>query len=67
MSTKAKETPEETPKETPVVVDDTAKAQPPAVPAPTFTDKDGIERVSVISDDGSWTPAPSTVSYPKAN
>ena len=50
-----------------VVVDDTAKAQPPAPEVSTYTDKDGIERINVISDDKSWTPAPTTVTYPKGN
>ena len=48
------------------VVDDTALAQPAVPVAPTYTDKDGIERVSVISEDPNWKPAPTTVTYPKA-
>ena len=64
----AKSTPkDETPAENEQVVDDTAKAQPPAPEVPTYTDKDGIERISVISDAKDWTPAPTTVTYPKAN
>ena len=66
MATKAKETPEETPEQE-VVVDDTVRAQPPAPPVHTYEDKDGIERISVISEDPNWVPAPTTVTYPKAN
>lgn len=64
MTTKPKD---QTPEQAEPVVDDTAKAQPPAPPVATYTDKDGTERISVISDDKNWTPAPTTVSYPKAD
>ena len=64
MATKPKETEETTPE---TVVDDTVRAQPPAPPVHTYEDKDGVERISVISEDPNWVPAPTTVTYPKAN
>lgn len=66
MTTKSPE-PAKAEKSAEPVVDDTAKAQPPAPEVSTYTDKDGIERINVISDDKSWTPAPTTVTYPKGN